>query len=277
MASSNSFKSGQSAVRPCKLPYAASDSPFLAEHKLMNSDSPLFLYYKSRLARSPIFRGLSDDVLADMLECFRPVTWNKGVATDPASLVDRFHLIINGRVKMEYVDATSGNWVTLFVLGPGDGFDIVSLLDGKPHEASPVALEDVQLLSAPTEKVREWISRHPDFNRNFLPYLGERMRKMEDLVADLGLKDTITRLAHLILRHTVEKPSADEDAHPVKLIHDLTNESLAHMIGSTRQAVNRHLQELRKKGILDSHPGHLVVRELEALKKQADAYLSHRS
>ncbi len=243
----------------------------------MNSDSPLFLHYKSQLAKSPVFQGLSDDILVDMLDCFRAVTWNKGVVTASDSLVDRFHLIIDGRVKMEYIDATSGNWVTLFVLGPGDGFDIISLLDGKPHEATPVALEDMQLLSAPTEKVREWISRHPDFNKNFLPYLGERMRRMEDLVADLGLKDTITRLAHLILRHTAAEPSADDDAHPVKLIHDLTNESLAHMIGSTRQAVNRHLQELRKKGILDNHPRHLVVKELEALKKQADAYLSsHR-
>ena len=211
-----------------------------------------------------------------MLECFRPATWNKGVTADPATLIDRFHLIIDGRIKMEYIDATSGNWVTLFVLGPGDGFDVISLLDGKPHEATPIALEDMQLLSASTDRVREWINRHPDFNRNFLPYLGERMRKMEHLVADLGLKDTITRLAHLILRHTADEPSPDGGAYPVKLIHDLTNESLAHMIGSTRQAVNRHLQALRKKGILSSHSRHLVVRELEALKKQADERLSHR-
>ena len=242
----------------------------------MNKDSPLFQHYKSKFAESPLFRGLPDDILLDMLDHFHPVSWDKGVKSDPASLVDCFYLIINGRVKMEYIDAATGNWVTLFVLGPGDGFDIISLLDGNPHEATPVALEDMQLLTASTAKMREWINLHPIFNQNFLPYLGERMRKMEDLVADLGLKDTITRLAHLILRHTVEGTPGSDSVHPVKLIHDLTNESLAHMIGSTRQAVNRHLQELRKKGILERHPRHLVVRELEALKKQADAYLSHR-
>lgn len=213
--------------------------------------------------------------MKEMLDCFRPITWRKGVTMEPAALVEQFHVIISGRVKMEHIDMASGNWVTLFVLGAGDGFDVISLLDGNIHEVAPVAVEDVQLLGASTEKVREWIRKSPAFNRNFLPYLGERMRKMEDLVADLGLKDTITRLAHLILRHTMPDPLPDKKAYPVKLIHDLTNESLAHMIGSTRQAVNRHLQELRRKGILDKHPRHLIVKELEALKKQADLYLSH--
>ena len=243
----------------------------------MNSDSPLFLHYKTQLANSPLFQGISNQLMDDMLGCFHPVTWRKGVTMEPSYLVDHFYLILSGRVKMEHIDATSGNWVTLFVLGTGDGFDVISLLDGRKHEVTPVAMEDLQLLKASTETVRKWIELHPTFNRNFLPYLGERMRKMEDLVADLGLKDTITRLAHLILRHTGPDPLPDKKAYPVKLIHDLTNESLAHMIGSTRQAVNRHLQELRKKGILEKHPRHLIVKELEALKKQADLFLSHNS
>ena len=241
----------------------------------MNNNSPLYFHYKSQLAKSPLFQGVSNELMEDMLDCFRPIAWRKGVTIEPSVLVDRFHLILSGRVKMEHIDAATGNWVTLFVLGPGDGFDVIALLDGKKHEVTPVAIEDLQLLGASTETVREWLSLYPAFNKNFLPYLGERMREMEDLVADLGLKDTITRLAHLILRHTVSDPLPDKEAYPVKLIHDLTNESLAHMIGSTRQAVNRHLQELRKKGILDKHPRHLIVRELEALKKQADLFLYH--
>ena len=93
----------------------------------------------------------------------------------------------------------------------------------------------------------------------------------------LAVKDTITRLAHLILRHTEPGPLPDKKAYPVKLIHDLNNESLAHMIDSTRQAMNRHLQELRKKGILEKHSRHPIIKELEVLKKQADLFLSHNS
>jgi len=240
----------------------------------MNRDSLLYLRYKSQLAKSPLFRDIPESVLEQMLDRFRLISWRKGVTIESQVLANRFHFILEGRVKLERIEATTGNWVTLFLLGPGDGFDVISLLDGKPHDVTPVAVDDVRMLGAPTETVREWINRYPEFNRNFLPYLGERMRDMEDLVTDLGLKDTLTRLAHLILRHTAPDPLPDKEVYPVRLIHDLTNESLAHMIGSTRQAVNRHLQALRKKGILDKHPRHLIVRELEALKKQADRYLN---
>jgi len=241
----------------------------------MNTDSPLYRHYKQKLAQSPVFNGLSDGVLCDMLEELHHSTWRKGTEMDALSLAKRFYLIIDGRVKLERVDAVTANRVTIFLLGPGDGFDVISLLDKQPHEATPVALDDLHLLSASTQTVREWINHYPEFNRNFLPYLGQQMRGIEDLAADLALKDTITRLARLILRHTVSGAPPGKRLHPVRLIHDLPHESLAHMIGATRQVVNKHLQALRHKGVLDNVSHHLVVSELESLKEQAESFLSH--
>ena len=245
----------------------------------MKPDTPLYVHYKNRLAQSPIFKGLCDDTLADMLAHLNPATWRKGVVADTASPNNRFHLVLDGRIRLERINAVTGNRVTIFLLGPGDGFDIISLLDGQPHEASLVALEDLELLSAPTQKVRDWIARHPEFNRNFLPYLAKQMRSMENLSADLATKHTATRLASLILRHTTPDTGSDHNSHPVNLIHDLSHDALAHMIGSTRQVVNQHLHALRSKGILDNRPRHLAVRELEALKKQAETFLAdhHRT
>ena len=241
----------------------------------MISDSPLYLHYKSQLARSPVFSGLSDVILSDMLGEFRHTTWRKGVEADVSSLLQQFYLIIDGRIRIERIDAASGNRVTLFLLGPGDGFDVITLLDDQPHEATPIALNDLHLLSASTRTVREWINRHPEFNRNFLPYVGKQMRRLEDLAVDLAMKDTVTRLARLILRHTVSDPSSENGSYPVRLINDLTHDSLAHMIGSTRQVVNKHLQALRREDVLDSHSNRLAVSNLEALKAQAEAFLSH--
>ena len=101
------------------------------------------------------------------------------------------------------------------------------------------------------------------------------MRGMEDLAVDLAMKDTVTRLARLILRYTVSEPPFEKGSHPVRLIHDLTHESLAHMIGSTRQVVNKHLPAMHREGVLDSRSNRLAVSNLEALKEQADAFLSH--
>ncbi len=246
----------------------------------MNADSPLYNHYKNELSKSPIFSGLSEQLLDNMLEQFQYTTWRRTNISSSTALMERFHLIINGRVKIEHIDPQSGDQVTLFILGSGDGFDVISLLDGKPRDIRAVAIEDLHLLTAHTQTVREWINHYPEFNINFLPYLGVQMRTMETLAADLATKDTITRLARLILRHTAhnnhhsENNRAKNNHHQIKLIHDLSNTALAQMIGSTRQVVNHHLQALRHKGILINQSKNLAIKELEGLHEIADKFLS---
>jgi len=102
------------------------------------------------------------------------------------------------------------------------------------------------------------------------------MRKLEDLSTDLALYDTMTRLARLILRHVVpHHPLSTEGEHTLKLIHDLHDESLARMVGSVRQVVNRHLQHWRKQGVLHKQSFHTEVRKLEILQDYANDAYSH--
>lgn len=56
----------------------------------------------------------------------------------------------------------------------------------------------------------------------------------------------------------------------VTLLHDLSNEALAEMIGSVRQVVNRHLQAMKKEGILHYENHHLIIDDLEKLRQHAD-------
>jgi len=84
---------------------------------------------------------------------------------------------------------------------------------------------------------------HPSFNRAFLPYLGKQIRSLEELAADLTLHDTITRLSRLILRHT----DYGNPLQKLKLINDLSHEELAHMIGSVRNVISRHMLKLKNE------------------------------
>lgn len=229
------------------------------------------------LCRSPLFAGLPDGLLDAMLPQFQRERCRKGLHLDPGMTRTRFFVILRGRMEVTRSNPDTGKRIVLFLLGPGDGFDVITLLDGRRHDTESVVLDDMQLLSAPIDRVRKWIASHPEFNQRFLPYLGRQFRAMETLASDLALHDTASRLARLILRHT------DPDRHterphpplPVRLISDLSHESLAHMVGSVRQVVNRHLQGLRREGIIDGRKGSLVVHDLEALKHQAGALL-HR-
>ncbi|VAW78051.1 hypothetical protein MNBD_GAMMA13-1347 [hydrothermal vent metagenome] len=168
------------------------------------------------------------------------------------------------------INPRSGRSITLYLLGPGDGIDMTTLLNSKPHEVAAAAIDDITLISVPLQAARDWIVLHPKFNRNFLPYLGEQIRKLEDLATDLALYDTMTRLARLILRHIApHSPHAEDGKHHLKLIHNLHDESLARMVGSVRQVVNRHLQHWRKQNILHKGKFRTEVTELETLQEYA--------
>ena len=119
------------------------------------------------------------------------------------------------------------------------------------------------------DTARNWLDTHPEFNKNFLPYLGSRMRLLENSATDLALYDTITRLARLILRYVDDKSTQQEKEYSVKLINDLSHEALAQMIGSVRKVVNLNIQELKKEGIIDSARGKLSVKNLQKLLEKA--------
>ncbi|RUM94035.1 MAG: Crp/Fnr family transcriptional regulator [Thiothrix sp.] len=233
---------------------------------------PLYMTYRNRLAQSELFCGLTEAVLDEMLSHYRFESWNKGSQHDSRIALQRFYVILEGRMELVQVNPLTGKQMTLFILKEGDVYDVLSLLDGRKHEIIPVALDDLKLLSAPLDQVRDWIKQHTEFNKNFMPYLGKRIRSREALATDLGLYDTETRLARLVLRYATLNGVPDNSVGQgidVNLLHDLSNEALAQMIGSARQVVNRHLQGMKKEGVLHFENHRLIVDNLEKLSQHA--------
>ncbi len=232
----------------------------------MDSLSPQYLHCLKALKQSPFFAGLEEAIQRDFLGCFH---YEKAHKRDTNIALDgtdqRFYLVISGRAKISVYHPETGREHILFLLGPGDGFDVISLLDGKPHDIIATALDEMEFLTAPLSQVRNWLFQHPDFNKAFLPYLGEQMRQLVTQVEDLSLYDTEERLAHLILKHlTSESP-----VHGLSLINDLSQETLASMIGSVRIVVTQHVQEWKKHGILSGGRGEWSVKDLQMLLKKA--------
>ena len=233
----------------------------------MQQDSLHYTRCLEILGQSPLFGGVDDAVLRDMLRIFHYKTRAKDeTAISPKQALDRLYIIISGRAKVSVYNPDSGREHILFLVGPGDGFDLISLLDDEWHDAVATALDDMEVLSTTIQQAREWINQHPDFNRTFLPYLGQQMHGLADQVADLSLYDTDTRLARLILRHL----APDKLAKGVPLINDLSQETLASMIGSVRVVVTRHLSKWKQKKVISGRRGRWTLLDLQALLKKAE-------
>ncbi len=240
----------------------------------MLRESPFYEECFRALQQSPLCRGLSRPVLEDMMKMFTRRVWGKGVRFSERQRTEYFHIVLRGRLELTRVNQETGRAITLWLVGPGDGYDILTLLDGRRHEVLPTVLDEVETLTAHMDVVRAWIGEHPEFNRCFLPYVADRMRHLEDLSTDLALHDTLTRLARLILHYVDPKKGLPAvNSYPVRLISDFSHESLACMVGSVRTVINRHLQQLKKDGTVDFHRGHLAVMNLEKLASRAGQYL----
>ena len=232
----------------------------------MQPDSLRYVHCLKVLKQSPLFGGLEDIVLREMLRIFHYETYAKGAtAISPEHALDRLHIIISGHAKVSVYNPDNGREHILFLIGPGDAFDLISLLDGDWHDAVAAALDDMEVLSTTVQQAREWLNQHPDFNRAFLPYLGQQMHGLADQVADLSLYDTEARLARLILRHLVP----DKLPQAVSLINDLSQETIASMIGSVRVVVTRHLSKWKQKKVISSRRGHWTLLDLQALLEKA--------
>jgi len=236
----------------------------------MQKDSQHYSHCLEILSQSPLFANLDDAVLKNMLGLFRYETrTTSDIAFSPKQASDHLYIIISGRAKVSVYNPDNGREHILFLIGPGDGFDLISLLDGEWHDAVATALDDMEVLSTTVQQAKKWINQHPDFNRAFLPYLGKQMHGLADQVIDLSLYDTEARLARLILRYLVP----DKLPQEVHLINDLSQETLASMIGSVRVVVTRHLLKWKQKKIISGQRGNWSALDLNVLLEKAKKLL----
>ncbi len=233
---------------------------------LVPSASPM-LVQQSRL-----FSTLPSELLKEMARHFKVEEWPKGKLFDPERLMTRFHVIIEGQLELKRHNPENGRELTLDLLYPGDSFDIIVLLDGKPHDMIMNPLSPLKLIHAPIEMMRSWLWKYPELNKQFLPYLGAKMREQEDLSTSLALHNITTRLSRLILKHIgkINKYRGDKDEeYRFHLINGFSDEVLARMVGSVRQVVNKQLQHWKQEGIIDKKRNQLMINDLEALAREA--------
>lgn len=236
----------------------------------MQPGFPLYPHILNVLQASELFGKLDRPVLEEMLTYFQRETWaRKSIVMEPEQTVQKFYILIAGRAKVVRVNPTTAREFTIALLGPGDGFDVISLLDCKKHNVEVVALDPVEVISAPCCLIHDWIEKQPDFNKAFLPYLGKQLRTLTNLASDLALHDTGTRLVKLFLQHAVQ----DDPSPKLKLIHDLSHEELAAMVGSVRAVVNRYLQTLKKEGVILIHRGNIELKNLHSLIEKIEQHL----
>ncbi len=213
------------------------------------------------------FEGLGEKLIEEINRVGKIREYKNGSpAMDADDTLKYFFIILEGRIKVYRYNPQNNREQTLYLLGPHDMFDVLTVLDGQRHEVMTEALDDVKALELPIEKVREWIDENPAFNRAFFPYMARQMRQVEELASDLSLYDTSTRLMKLLLKNL----DLSSPVRHLGLLHNLPHEEIASMIGTVRHVVNRHLQQLKKEGILNIERKKLAVNNVKKMLEKVE-------
>jgi len=208
-----------------------------------------------------LFNKLNDTLKNEINRYAKLISFGKGdVVFDSYDTTKYFYILLSGRVKVYQINLENSKEQTISILGIGDMFDTITLLDGEIHEVITEVLEDGEALMLPIEKVREWIDTNPAFNRIFFPYIAKQVRKMEELSVELSLYDTSERLIHLILKNLTPNRKGAKT-----LLQNLSRSEIASLIGTVRHVVDRHIKELKESGAIDAKRKNIVVKDIKKL------------
>jgi CRP/FNR family transcriptional regulator, cyclic AMP receptor protein len=178
---------------------------------------------------------------------------------------DALFIMASGSVKVVLPSDEGAEPAIVAVLGTGEFFGELAILDGAPHSATIVAIEPTETLVLHRDAFLALIDEQPDLRRALLASLASEIRRLTGHVEDLHFLDLPGRLSSRILRLSAGcEPEADG---AIRLPWPYTQSELAGMIGGSRQSVNRLLADLDDEGLVRMERDVLVVTDRERLAR----------
>ncbi|QYJ05855.1 Crp/Fnr family transcriptional regulator [Nocardioides panacisoli] len=179
---------------------------------------------------------------------------------------DRLYIVIEGKVKLGRSSA-DGRENLLAILGPGQMFGELSLFDPGPRSATVTAVTDSNFASLTHDDLLKWLDGRPMVANSLLGQLASRLRKANDVVADLVFSDVPGRVAKALIDLADRfGRTADDGVH---VHHDLTQEELAQLVGASRETVNKALADFASRGWVRLEPRSVVIHDIERITRRA--------
>jgi CRP-like cAMP-binding protein len=180
---------------------------------------------------------------------------------------DGLYGVLAGRVRI-YTVAADGREIVLNMVGSGEIFGEIALLDGKPRTAYAAALDDCELLFIQRSQFISFLEREPAIMASMIAVLCARLRWTSQTVEDVSFLDLPSRLAKQLLMLAHNYGSKAERGTRLRI--RIPQKLLASMTGSTREAVNKALMTIRSQNIVGMDDGYLVLRDLDSLRAIAE-------
>ncbi|WP_043751803.1 Crp/Fnr family transcriptional regulator [Methylobacterium nodulans] len=212
------------------------------------------------LSANPFFAGLGDPALQAVARlCVTRSLAPQEVLFQKNDPADALYAVRRGEIRIA-TGTAEGRQLTLNLLGPGDVFGEVALLDGHPRTADAVATEPTELFVIRRRDLLDLLSQQPEVAIALIELLCKRVRWMSERMEETNFLPVPARLARRLAA------LADDYGNEIQA----TQEELAVFANTSRETVNRQLQAWKRDGIVQLARGRIRLLDRPALDVIAD-------
>ncbi|MCH7886803.1 MAG: Crp/Fnr family transcriptional regulator [Candidatus Marinimicrobia bacterium] len=216
------------------------------------------------LKNLPLFGDLDDGELVEIWNHVQTRSYKKGniilFEEDPG---DSLFIIKEGKVKITRL-SEEGREVILSILGEGEFFGEMSILDGESRSANVIALADSEVFVLKREEFINILTSNPQIAITLLEELAARIRKSDQQIEYLSLADAENRVAMTLLRLAEE--SGTFKMGQVTIEELPMQQDMANMSGTSRETISRMLSEFTEKEYIDRKGKKLIILDYDKFR-----------
>src|SRR6266403_5022593 len=218
------------------------------------------------LRKHPMFCDLEPEALDQLCRYAKHSTLKRGATIvskgDPGnSLV----VVVSGTVKIS-ISSPDGRSAILNLIGAGEIFGEVALLDGRARTADATANSNCEIYVIDRRDFIPFVRSQPALAMKFIELLCTRLRWTSDQVEEVILQNLPGRLASALLRLTEKHKLA-----PAGRTIAVTQQEISEMVGMTRESINKQMRAWAARGWVRLEHGAIVVLNAEMLRELAEA------
>ena len=214
------------------------------------------LAVSSAMLRSvPLFASLPEEPLRLLAAVVTRRSVTRGsIIMAAGDSIESLYIVLSGRLKVMMSDA-EGKEVILSILGSGEYFGEMGLIDDNPRSATVVAIEACELLAVARRDFKKCLAENLEMSMAVMRGLVRRLRDADRKIGSLALLDVYGRVARLLL-------DMSETVDGQKMVTKrLPKQDIAKMIGASREMVSRVMKDLQTGGFIEMRGSTIVLRD----------------
>ena len=173
-------------------------------------------------------------------------------------------MLATGKLKIVSTSEL-GEEIVFNVITAGEVIGEISLFAATARTATVVALEPCMLVAIDRRDFLSFLQKQPAVALQLLAVLASRVRVLSELVEDTLFLSLQVRLAKKIL--SFANDFGEDTAAGRRINIKLSQREWGHLVGSSRESINKQMRRWMGEELLSVEGGRLIVHRMEDLRK----------